>query len=393
MALPSLPAAGADWSAWGAAVHAGVNNAAPMSLARRTGARWVALGDSITAADSYLRYTVTLGGGKVRLVRNAGVGGDQIDQMVARFDTDVTPYAPTMVSVMGGTNDYTFGTTDAQFRSRVQSFVAKVRSIGAVPLLFTSPPCNVLAASDRAKIPRNNVWMADYAAREGILLVDAYAALADTAGYGMYRADLVNGDGIHPNEAGHFAVAQATAAVLNPIMPPLTQLAATNADPTNLLSNGQMVDGNGDGWGDDWGQVWGLDAGTWTYSIVTDAAVPGGQMQRTTLTTATGHVSRNQDVTGGYSAGDVLRLTALVTTTAGTYVDIAMEAIAGSSTFAKQTISQPVTRGLADVTFAIPTGTTTLRVTFSPGAKTAGITGTVDVGAITLRNLTVLGIA
>jgi len=176
-------------------------------------------------------------------------------------------------------------------------------------------------------------------------------------------------------------------------MPPLTQLATTNADPTNLLSNGQMVDGNGDGWGDDWGQVWGLDAGTWTYSIVTDAAVPGGQMQRTTLTTATGHVSRNQDVTGGYSAGDVLRLTALVTTTAGTYVDIQMEAIAGASGLGKQTISQPVTRGLADVTFTIPTGTTTLRVTFSPGAKTAGITGTVDVGALTLRNLTVLGIA
>jgi lysophospholipase L1-like esterase len=367
----------------------------PQGLGRIAGHRLVGLGDSITAADSYLRYLAALSSGRIRFAHNSGVGGDQITQMLARFDTDVTPYAPTMVSVMAGTNDYTFGATDTQFRAGVRSFVSKVRSIGAVPLLFTSPPCNVLADPDRAKIPRNNVWMAEYAARNGVLLVDAYAVLADSAqNFGKYQTGLVNADGIHPNAAGHWALAQAAWAVLSPLLPARPIVTATAADPTNLVINGLLKDGDGDGWADSWGQNWGTDSGTWTYSIVNDAQVPGGTMQRVSFTAASGRVQRNQAVTTGFAEGDTMRLTALVTTTATTAagINVGCNGASGNIANPAQVIDRPMTRGLIDLTFVVPAGTTTLDVTLDGYTVGSNVTSTVDFGAVTLRNETALGL-
>lgn len=360
----------------------------------RAGHRLVGLGDSITAADAYLRYLTVLSGGRIRFVHNAGVGGNEITQMLARFDTDVTPYAPTMVSLLGGTNDFTFGTTDTQFRDRVKSFVTKVRAIGAIPLLFTSPPCEPLADSDRAKIVRNNVWMAAYAARQGIPLVDAYAVLADPTGYGNYITAYDSGDGIHPSEAGHFAVAQAAAAILNPLLAPLPTVAVTSADPTNLAANGFLKDVNADTWPDSWSQNWGVDAGTAAFSIVSDTAVPGGTMHRTTLTGVTGKNQFTHAVTTGFSAGDVMRLTALVTNTANTTarVHATSSGAGGFIADVAQAVARPVTRGLIDLSFAVPAGTTSIALTLVAEAQGAGVTGTVDFGAATLRNETVLGL-
>jgi len=365
----------------------------PSTLARPAAGRWVALGDSITAADAYLRFAVALAGGRLRAVHNAGVGGDQINQMLARFDTDVTPYAPTMVSLMGGTNDYTFGCTDADFRARVQSFVTKTRSIGAVPLLFTSPPCNVLADPDRAKIPRNNAWMADYASREGITLIDAYSVLVDPAqSYGKYLSSLVNVDGIHPNDDGHYAVAQLLVNAINTLLPAKQPFAVTTADPTNLLTNGLMKDTNADGQAESWGQNWGPDAGTWTFSIVNDAAVPGGTMQRTGLNAATGKVQLYQDVSSGFVAGDVLRFSGLITV--GTGMSGAITLSSSGTALGSRTFARPFTRGLIDYTFTVPTpAPAALRVELATTALAAGTTGTVDYGALTLRNLTALGVA
>lgn len=367
---------------------------APLRARRVAGHRLVGLGDSITAAGGYLTWLAALSGGRVRLVGNAGVGGNQIPQMLARFDADVTPHAPTMVSLLAGTNDFTFGTTEAQFHSRVRAFVSKVRSISATPLLFTAPPCEALPDADRAKIPRVNAWLAAYAASEGIALVDAYAVLADPVGFGNYMTSYDNGDGIHPSAAGHHAVGQAAAAVLDPLLPPVPAVTATNGDPSNLLTNGLLKDDSGDGWADNWGQVWGLDAGTWTYSIVADPAVPGGTLQRNALTAATGHVSRHQDVAGGFAAGDQLRLTGLVTTAAGGYGALAWAAKNGSGSdlaFGSQRIDQAATRALADLTFTVPVGTATLRIAWDAGTTSAGTTANVDVGALTLRNETTLG--
>lgn len=93
------------------------NGGAPQTY-RDTAQDLVVIGDSITAwnwsdyaenvhSDSWATH-LTLGlGGKLRLLRNVGIGGNTTAQMLARFDSDVMAYLPNggWVGIAGGTND------------------------------------------------------------------------------------------------------------------------------------------------------------------------------------------------------------------------------------------------------------------------------------------------
>jgi lysophospholipase L1-like esterase len=369
------------------------------SGAAAAGHTLVALGDSIAYAsdapaeskfyDSYSLYTQLLTGGKVRFIRNAGVGGNKSADMLARFDTDVTPYAPTMVSVLAGTNDFTFGVTDATFRANIKAIVAKIRAIGAVPLLYTSPPVSGLGDADKQRIYRNNAWMAAYAAQQGIVCVDAFAVWVDPASNGNWQAALTRDGGTHPNEAGHAALGQATANALNPLLAPLpAATSAFAADPLNLITNGLfLTDSSG------WGQNWGPDSGTITPAVATDSAVPGGHVLRFTLASALGRYQLRQFVTTGFSAGDVLQLTAIASTTATVKASIAIwwTGPGGNPT---QAWVRPVSHGLLSLDgLVVPSGTTSIEVTILAGSYDGSTpaTGTCDFGAITLRNKTANG--
>ena len=76
-------------------------------------------------------------GAKTTLAQIAAHYGDlPLDLVqVSEPDTDVTPYAPTIVSLMGGTNDYTFGATELEYECRRCGVALKK----IVPFLATAP--------------------------------------------------------------------------------------------------------------------------------------------------------------------------------------------------------------------------------------------------------------
>ena len=97
------------------AVHS--NGGAPQTY-RDTAQDLVVIGDSITAwnftdpnqnvhSDSWATNMTFALGGKLRLLRNGGIGGNTTAQMLARFDSDVMAYLPNggWVGIAGGTND------------------------------------------------------------------------------------------------------------------------------------------------------------------------------------------------------------------------------------------------------------------------------------------------
>lgn len=363
------------------------------SGAKLAGHRLVALGDSITYAgdtpaasqfsDSFSLYLQLMTGGKVRLVANAGVGGNQTSQMLARFDTDVAPYAPTLVSVLGGTNDFTFGVTDEQFRANIVALVAKIRGIGAIPLLYTSPPVNSLPGGDKQRIYRNNAWLAGYGQRQGIVVVDAFSVWVDPASPGNWRAELTRDGGVHPNEAGHAALGRLAAAAVGPLLPPVPFPTSQFAgDPLNLLTNGLfLTDMSG------WGQNWGPDSGSINPAIITDSGVPGGRALRFTLTNAVGRYQLHQTVTAGFAPGDRVRLSAVVSNTDGVKAQINV-GIAGTGGNPFQAWIRPVDHGLLDLEFTVPDGATGFDVVLFAGNGAGPATGTCDFAAVTLRNLT-----
>lgn len=76
-------------------------------------------------------------------VINAGVGGNNAEDMDNRFDSDVTPHDPDMVFICAGTNDAInsfHNLTPSVFKSKLTSIVQKTLAIGAIPVIWNIPP-------------------------------------------------------------------------------------------------------------------------------------------------------------------------------------------------------------------------------------------------------------
>lgn len=104
----------------------------------------VSIGDSNTAFFWPTEDWTTFGLGRrlgayVRLI-NKGISQNTINDMQARFDTDVKPYRPIYVNVMAGTIDLGQGDTAATVEADLTALYASIRGIGAIPIPITVPP-------------------------------------------------------------------------------------------------------------------------------------------------------------------------------------------------------------------------------------------------------------
>lgn len=175
--------------------------------------RVVFFGDSITEnwplGDPELFGAVVVG---------RGIGGQTSAQMLVRFRSDVIDLAPRVVHIIAGTNDIAGNkgpTAERDFQANIQSMVELARAhrirvvLGAIPpsrRFFWKPQ-----VEPAPRIARLNVWLADYARREGLVFLDYHAALADHEG--AMRAGLTL-DGVHPNQDGYAAMHDLAATAL-----------------------------------------------------------------------------------------------------------------------------------------------------------------------------------
>lgn len=261
----------------------------------RPGNLAVFLGDSITAGaddiannargEAWPVYATIFSGQKIRYVRNAGVPGNKTAQMLARFDTDVTPYAPNIVTLLCGTNDT--GVTDfVAWQTDVKAIIAKVRAIGAVPVIGTMPPNSTGTPTPDRKFLVNqwNAWIRRYAATEGIVLLDFYAVLADPVNGSFLTA--YNGDGTHPSFAGAAAMGSYANTVLAPLLPPNAPvLCQDDYDETNAVYKGCFTGYTGSTLPTGWVDNAGIPSGS-VLSYTTDSQVPGQMVTITSTATA-----------------------------------------------------------------------------------------------------------
>jgi lysophospholipase L1-like esterase len=188
------------------------------------GRTWAFCGDSITdgasssntSVDSY-RAMVPKIVGSVKVSPssiNGGVPGDRSDQLLARIDS-IIAQNPGSAFVMIGTNDAEQLIPLADYQTNVIAIVSKFRIAGIPVALGTVPPRTVAAATEKhALIGQYNLWLRIWAPQNGIKLAATHTALVDPL-TGYYTASLVSGDGIHPNDAGHLAIAKAVALVVD----------------------------------------------------------------------------------------------------------------------------------------------------------------------------------
>lgn len=193
---------------------AGANEALP---APKPGERRVVfLGDSITDGWSNPRY----GGffpGKPYI--NRGIGGQTTAQMLLRFRADVIENEPAAVVILAGTNDVSANAgpvTVKQIEDNLATMaeLAKVHGIRVV-LSSLTPVCDAKKDPEghpwiqtKSRPPETlsalNLWLVEYAARNDLVYLDYFSAMADAGG--LLKADLTD-DGLHPNAAGYSVMA------------------------------------------------------------------------------------------------------------------------------------------------------------------------------------------
>ena len=167
--------------------------------------RVIFLGDSITDYWKLPDYFP----GKPYI--NRGIDGQTTPEMLVRFRQDVIALHPKVVVMLAGTNDIA-GVTGPTSNEDVEANYASMAELARahrIRMVFASvlPVHNythdaeesfALRPSDR--ILALNKWLKDYCAKNRLVYLDYFSALADERG--MLKRDLAD-DGLHPTDAGY----------------------------------------------------------------------------------------------------------------------------------------------------------------------------------------------
>lgn len=390
---------------------------APVQLGR-PGSRMVPLGASIENLHSFVTsssisfgwdwpsFAMYLSAGRLQLIQNQAIGGQTSQQMIDRFDTDVTPFAPNIVPLGCVENDiqaygalgWTLAQMTAGFKSTMKQLVAKCRAIGAVPVLRTAMP----HVSTGVHLPTGayNSWVKEWAASEGIPLVDMWSVLVDPT-TGLYRANLT-ADGVHPNEEGSFRLAQYWLQQMDGLLPPAAfPLPQDSTDTGQLLPTPNFLtntSGVPTGWAASGANP---SQGTFSRSMVADP-LGYGFLHRHTHQGTNGQLSTLGQtfavpLGGTANSGDVMEISGMFSTDGGIPATVTVSIIDanGANNISRIPVSL-ITHQLDHATYRMQFACSVpnlqrLQVFLASGTATGPNTGVVDFSYPVLRNRTLEG--
>ena len=191
----------------------------------------VFLGDSITHQCLYTQYVEDYfytRYPKLRLhFHNAGVGGDQAKDALARFDDDVAAFKPKYVTILLGMNDGAYRDFDKAifdtYQHDMSTVLDKIAETGAtaVPMTPTMHDARAARLAKRAAEPRDTYyngvlalfggWLREQSQVRGLGFVDMYGPLNNVTF--SQRKKIANwtmiGDAVHPGPTGQVVMATA----------------------------------------------------------------------------------------------------------------------------------------------------------------------------------------
>lgn len=197
------------------------------------------------SSQGYLTWALAALGGRLTLLRSAGVGGERTDQMLARMsDVLALPETPGYTIFAGGSNNalqaVSGGYTSASVIADWQTAINLIRAAGSVAVIPTIPGFWYESQpAIKAVIYESNAWLRKQK-QPGLIVCD-WSQFWQSAVDGSVRTGFHNGDGIHPSILGAQALGKALADVLRPHITGHRQLVTTNVDPTNFVTNAMML--------------------------------------------------------------------------------------------------------------------------------------------------------
>lgn len=414
--LPGVSYASAGDVSYAVATQHTADNSVYVPQSRLTRRTFIPFGDSLPlggatfgtavsstwqqGSTSWATWAAFLSKQNLLLTRNAGVGGDNSTQMLARVAADVVAFAPDMCIIGGPTNDVTQVIAPATTMANIAAIVALLRAAAIEPVLCSMTP-NV--AADAITRRRLSARLRDYAFRNGIRYVDFYAPVADVATT-TYLAALTS-DGTHPTQRGARILGQQIVDTLFGVgasLKPGVWTPGSNVDALNLCINGLFqLDTNADGIPDNWANAAGSGTGA-TRTIATDATVAGGKIATLTVASAASAYREGQTLTTGMVVGNRYAIVGRIKTSgveaaSGNWILQCSWQDAGG--FAQSPIYYPLSAGvIIDVTdgyfyheTTMPTLATRMDIRFQIAAG-GGVVGLAEVGVVDMTAAGITGL-
>jgi acyl-CoA thioesterase I len=137
---------------------------------------------------------------------NAGIGGQSLEQLRARFASDVLSQHPQLVILQTGTIDYMIGVPIDVFAAQLRSAIAQLQDGGAEVVLLDSQ-WYPGGETDRYRLFQRTI--ASEGAARGVPVARRYAWMADMAARGIYTpAQLLYADVFHPSDLTYSCTAR-----------------------------------------------------------------------------------------------------------------------------------------------------------------------------------------
>jgi lysophospholipase L1-like esterase len=168
----------------------------------------VFIGDSIT-----YNWSQSWAGQQGTFTQNnwldVGVTGLTSSQIAARFEAYVVDLRPQAVHILAGTNDVYPGWQLSDTSKNIEAMVEEAKKNHIAVVIGTIPPWGPGALPEEAdpspqrfqRIDQLNQWLTQFAADQGIQIVDYHSLLAAANGENYIPALTV--DGVHPSAAGY----------------------------------------------------------------------------------------------------------------------------------------------------------------------------------------------
>ncbi|MBL6455692.1 SGNH/GDSL hydrolase family protein [Belnapia sp. T6] len=153
------------------------------------------------------------------VVLNRGRGGEEVEEMMARLETDVIATRPTMVIWQAGANAVLRGMAPAAFHDAMADGIDRLRARGIDVVLMDSQRAPRIVKAPHFE--RFDEALRDLSARLHVPLFSRAALMAAWEADGTPPAAVIGPDGLHHNDRGYACLAGALAqAVVNAAGPP-----------------------------------------------------------------------------------------------------------------------------------------------------------------------------
>lgn len=233
------------------------------------------------------------------------------------FDDYLSPTMPSFVILCLGFWDLE-SLTVAQYAANMSALVSAIQQAGPVVVLATIPPSQNSrpggsTTSYKGKVAAASMWLRQFAALNGLPLIDFYSLLVDPANGALKSGYVGSGGSSFASVAAYKDMADLAVSTLAPYARPWAPVqVAFDTDPNNLIASPlSLPDSNSDGIPDGWQTE--FDGSGTLISIVSDARFAGGkavEIAATTPTTARQFQTNNLNGSGSaISAGDICAVT------------------------------------------------------------------------------------